>query len=82
MKSFGLENISASSVSRITKELDEKVEEFRSKPIEHEILYMFVDSTYFKVRDGLHYENKALFVVAGIKDDGLREILGAKLANS
>jgi putative transposase len=82
MKSFGLENISASSVSRITKELDEKVKEFLSKPIEHEILYMFVDATYFKVRDGLHYENKALFVVAGIRDDGLREILGAKLADS
>ena len=67
---------------QITKELYEKVEEFLSKPIEHEIPYLFIDATYLKVRDGLHYENKALFVVAGIRDDGLREILGARLADS
>jgi putative transposase len=44
---------------RITKELDEKVEEFLSKPIEHEIHYLLIDATYFKVIDSLHYENKA-----------------------
>ena len=82
MTALGVEGISASCVSRITKELDEKVEEFLSKPIEHEIPYLFVDATYLKVRDGLHYENKALFVVSGIRDDGLREILGVRLADS
>jgi transposase-like protein len=35
----------------------------------------------FKVRDGTRYETKALFVVAGVRDDGYREILGAKLAD-
>ena len=65
MTALGIEGISASSVSRITKELDVKVEEFLSKPIEHEIPYMFIDATYLKVRDGLHYENKALFIVSG-----------------
>jgi transposase-like protein len=34
------------------------------------------------VRDGLHYENKALFIVSGIRNDGLREILGTRLADS
>ena len=82
MIALGVGEISATSVSRITKELDEKVEEFLSKPIEHEIPYLLIDATYFKVRDGLHYENKALFVVAGIRDDGYREILGTKLADS
>ena len=82
MTALGVEGISASSVSRITKELDEKVEEFISKRIEHEIPYLFVDATYLKVRDRLHYENKALFVVAGIRDDGCREILGTRLADS
>jgi putative transposase len=59
MTALGVGEISASSVSRITKELDEKVEEFLSKRIEHEIPYLLIDATYFKVRDGLHYENKA-----------------------
>ena len=42
---------------------------------------MLIDVTYFKVRDELHYKNKALFVVAGIKDDGYLEILGTRLAD-
>jgi len=79
---LGVGEISAFSVSRIAKELDEKVKEFLSKPIEHEIPYLFVDATYFKVREGLHYVNKALFVVSGIRDDGYREILGARLADT
>ena len=62
MTALGVGEISATSVSRITKELDEKVEEFLTKPIEHEILYMFIDATYVKVRDGMHYENKTLFM--------------------
>ncbi len=82
MTALGVGEISAFSVSRITKELDEKVKEFLSKPIEHEIPYLLVDATYFKVRDGLHYVNKALFVVAGIRDDGYREILGTRLADT
>lgn len=32
--------------------------------------------------DGPNYENKALFVVVGIRDDGLRKILGIRLAES
>ncbi len=82
MTSLGIERISASSVSRITKELNEKVSEFMSKPIEQKIPYLFIDATYPKVRDRLHYENKTLFIVVGAKDDCLREIIGVKLADS
>ena len=62
--------------------MDEKVEEFLSKPIEHEIPDLLIDTTYFKVRDWLHYENIVLFVVAGIRNDDYREILGTRLADS
>ncbi len=82
MVALGIREISASSISRITKELDDKMEAFLSKLIEHEIHYLLIDATYFKEIDELHYENKALFVVAGIRDDGYQEILGTKLADS
>ena len=82
MTALGVEGISAFSVSRITKELNEKVEEFLSKPIEYEIAYIFIDATSFKIRDGLHYENKILFIISGVRDDGYREILGTSLADS
>jgi transposase-like protein len=78
---FGLENLSASSVSRISKELDAKVEEFLKRPIEHPIPYLFVDASYFKVRTDSRYVTKAFLVVTGIRDDGYREILGARIAD-
>ena len=78
---LGIEELSASSVSRIAKELDEKVEEFLKRPIEHPIHYLFVDASYFKVRTDSRYVTKAFLIVMGIRDDGYREILGARIAD-
>jgi putative transposase len=78
---LGIENFSASSVSRIARELDEKVEEFLKRPIEHPIKYLFVDASYFKVRTESRYVTKAFLIVTGIRDDGYREILGARIAD-
>src|SRR5512137_72718 len=78
---LGIEDLSASSVSRISKELDEKVEEFLKRPIEHPVPYLFVDASYFKVRTDSRYVTKAFLVVMGIRDDGYREIFGARIAD-
>jgi len=82
VKNFGLNRLSSSEVSRLCKILDEKVDEFLKRPIEVKIRYLLVDATYFKVRCGVRYESKALLIVAGIREDGLREILGASIADS
>jgi transposase-like protein len=78
---LGIEELSASSVSRIAKELDEKVEEFLKRPIEHTVPYLFVDASYFKVRTNSRYVTKAFLIVTGIRDDGYREIFGARIAD-
>jgi putative transposase len=78
---LGIEELSASSVSRISHELDEKVEEFLKRPIEYPIHYLFVDASYFKVRTDSRYITKAFLVVTGVRDDGYREILGARIAD-
>jgi putative transposase len=78
---LGIESLSASSVSRISKELDEKVEEFLKRPIEHPISYLFVDASYFKIRTESRYVTKAFMIVTGVRDDGYREILGARIAD-
>jgi len=39
--------------------LTKKVEEFLKRPIERPIPYLFVDASYFKVRDGGRYVSKA-----------------------
>jgi hypothetical protein len=50
-----------------------------SKRKEQEIPYLLIDVTYFKVRDKLHYEYQALFLVTGIRNNSYREILGVRL---
>ncbi len=78
---LGVEKISASYVSKIATELDQNVHLFLSRPIETYFPYLFVDASYFKVRDGIQNTNKALLVIAGIRSDGFREILGARIAD-
>ena len=82
VKNFGLDHLSSSEVSRICAILDEKVEEFLKRPIESRIRYLFVDASYFKVRHNAQYKTRALLIVTGIREDGRREILGAKIAES
>ena len=57
------------------------MDEFLRRPIEHPVPYLFVDASYFKVRNGSRYVTKAFLVVTGIRDDGYREILGARIAD-
>ena len=74
--------ISASSISNIAKELDEKVNEPMTRPIEEEINYLFLDATYLKVRKRARYINEAFFIAIGIRKDDYREILGVIIAGS
>jgi len=82
MTSFGLENISASEVSRIAKKLDEEVQKFLERPIEEPTPFLYIDASYFKVRTDGRYVNKALLIASGIRQDGYREILSAAVADS
>ena len=72
---LGVSQISASYVSKVAQELDVKVNEFMERTIDSHIPYLFVDASYFKVRDGVKYVNKALLVVVGVRTDGYRESL-------
>ena len=82
IRSFGLENISASEVSRIAKKLDEEVQQFLNRPIDEPIPFLYIDASYFKVRTDGRYVNKALLIASGIRQDGYREILSAAVADS
>jgi putative transposase len=82
MREFGLENISASEVSRIAKKLDEDVQQFLNRPIEEPIPFLYIDASYFKVRTDGRYVNKALLIASGIRQDGYREILSAAVTDS
>jgi len=82
VRELGLENITASEVSRIVKKLDEDVEKFLKRPIEKPTPFLFIDATYFKIRTDGRYINKALLIATAIREDGYREILSAAVDDS
>jgi len=79
---LGVSQLSASYVSKVAQELDERVHDFMVRPIDSHVPFLFVDASYFKVRDGVRYVNKALFVVAGVRTDGYREIFTFSIADA
>ena len=82
VRSLGMENVSASYVSTLASELDARVKRFLERPIESPIKFIYIDATYFKIREDGKYGNKALYVCTGIDGEGKREILSAKLYDS
>ncbi|MCA1698611.1 MAG: IS256 family transposase [Actinobacteria bacterium] len=75
VETLGL-RVSRSEVSRICSLLDEQVEAFRSRPLEGEYPYLWVDAKVEKVREGGRVVNKAVVVAHGVHETGRREILG------
>jgi putative transposase len=80
-KSLGIENISASQVSEISKGLDDMVAEFRTRPLEEEYPVLWIDALYEKIRDQDRCQNKAIMVVKGINLQGMPQILAVEPFN-
>jgi len=78
---LGVKDLSAASASRMAGELDEQVQAFLLALIEQPSPYLFVDATYYKVREGIGYVTRAALVVAGVREDGYLEILGTRVTN-
>ena len=76
--------ISKSEVSRICAGLDETVEAFRGRRLDHvEFPYVYLDATYLKVRNSVGQPASMATVVAtGVTADGNREVLGCDIGDS
>lgn len=67
---------SKSSVSEVCKDLDEKVREFRERPLTGSYPFLTVDATYFKVRVNHRITARAFMIAYGTNQEGHRDILG------
>jgi transposase-like protein len=82
LEKMGGFELSASTVSCVAHELDEKLAEFRNRRLDsHTWPYLMVDATYVKVRKRGRVRDQAVLVVAGVNDGGRREILTWRLAD-
>ena len=75
--------ISAMTVSRVARELDEKLEEFKNRRLDGcEYPYLMIDARYEKVRVEGRVVSQAVLVSVGFTSQGRREILDWRVGDS
>lgn len=77
-KAMGIENISAAQVSEINKELSAQADAFRSRRLEEEYPFLWIDALYDKVRVDGKVISMALMIAYGVNKAGSRQILAVE----
>lgn len=76
VEQLGISGMTRDRVSAMCRGLDEKVEVFRSRPLEGDYPYLWLDAKIVKVRDRGHVYPKALVIAYGVHESGRREVIG------
>lgn len=72
---------SATTISNLSKKLDEELDKFRNRDLsDKQYRYLIIDARYEKVRVNKAVVDQAVLIIAGITEDGYREILGVDIA--
>ena len=74
-------SFSKSMVSDLCKKLDPVVEQFRNRPLEKHYPFLMFDAMYLKVREEA-VKSRGLLIALGVNEEGIREVLGFRVANS
>ena len=82
VQAMGMNGISKSSVSKLCRDIDERVNAFLSRPLEGEWPYLWLDATYLKVRDTGRIVSVAAIIAVAVNTDGRREIVGLHIGPS
>ena len=76
VQAMGLSGISKSTVSKLCKDIDERVGEFLNRPLTGKWPYVWLDATYLKQRQGGRIVSVAAIIAVAANTDGRREIIG------
>src|SRR5512141_2380837 len=71
---------SASSISEITRRLDEQLQQFSQRALEQEYPYVILDARYERVREEGNIVSRAILVALGIDWEGRRQVLAVEYA--
>ena len=82
VQAMGLTGISKSQVSKLCKEIDERVNAFLDRPLEGEWPYLWLDATYLRQREGGRVVSVAAIIAVAVNTEGKREIVGLHIGPS
>src|ERR1700731_2889351 len=82
VQAMGLSGISKSQVSKLCKDIDERVNAFLDRPLAGEWPYLWLDATYLKQREGGRIVSVAAIIAVAVTTEGRREIIGLGIGPS
>ena len=74
--------VSPALISSVTDEVIDEVRAWQNRQLEEVYPIVYLDALQFKVRDGGHVRNKAIYVAIGVDMNGLKEVLGLWIAQT
>src|SRR3954454_2144356 len=74
--------VSPALISSVTDEVIDEVKTWQNRQLDAVYPIMYLDAIQFKVRDGGHVKNKAIYLAIGINLNGLKEVLGLWIAQT
>ncbi|MFW5701258.1 MAG: IS256 family transposase [Cyclobacteriaceae bacterium] len=75
-------NVSEGTISNVTNRIIEHVKEWQNRPLDKVYFTVWMDGIVLKVKQNGKYINKCIFIVIGLKNDGLKEVLGMWIAEN
>jgi transposase-like protein len=75
-------DVSEGTISNVTNRIIEHVKEWQNRPLEQVYFTVWMDGIVLKVKQNGKYINKCIFIVIGLKNDGLKEVLGMWIAEN
>ncbi len=82
VQAMGLAGISKSTVSKLCKDIDDRVNAFLERQLSGEWPYLWLDATYLKQREGGRIVSVAAIIAVAVDTEGRREIVGLHLGPS
>jgi transposase-like protein len=75
-------DVSEGTISNVTNRIVEHVKEWQNRPLEQVYFTVWMDGIMLKIKQNGKYINKCVCIVIGLKNDGLKEVLGMWLAET
>jgi transposase-like protein len=82
VQAMGLSGISKSTVSKLCKDIDERLMAFLDRPLEGEWPYVWLDATYLRQREGGRIVSVAAIIAVACNAEGRRQIIGLHIGPS
>jgi putative transposase len=82
VQAMGLAGISKSTVSKLCRDIDDRVNAFLDRPLTGEWPYLWLDATYLKQREGGRIVSVAAIIAVAVNTEGKREIVGLHIGPS